>query len=329
MVGVLAVLFGAPVFAELIQTYLPDTGQLGQTVFFVIFLAPLYGGAALLIREIAVRFDRGWRGRLLLAAAFGVLMPTWVDLSLFTPQSTQDIALWDQTLASTLVWGISVAAVTNWMVGHVLMSIGAPLAVVDALLPAGRGRRWLGVGGIVVLSVLCVAVAAAIHADSSATAQTSPLRYSVSLAVALGLVILAFTPFGRPVTPVPGRAPGRPVFLLLAGFVAMAGYDLVPVSWLGVAVSWLSLVTAGVLVTRLARSPEWTWRHLAAFAYGGILERTMVGFLAPTPTGADPTAKITQNVIVLLLIIGLGALLHLRTQGCDVVTAEDARDAVT
>lgn len=83
--GILAVLLLAPVSAELLQAYLGDLGGPVSLIFVVLFFAPLYGGAALLIREISVRTGRGWRGRLLLAAAFGVAMPTVIDLSLFTP----------------------------------------------------------------------------------------------------------------------------------------------------------------------------------------------------------------------------------------------------
>jgi len=60
-VGVVCLLFGAPVFAELIQSYLDITGELGGTLFLIVFLAPLYGGAALLIREVAVRTGPGRR----------------------------------------------------------------------------------------------------------------------------------------------------------------------------------------------------------------------------------------------------------------------------
>ena len=57
-----------------------------------------------------------------------------------------------------------------------------------------------------------------------------------------------------------------------------------------------------------------TTRHLAAVAYGAILERTMVGFLAPTPPGADSAGKLVQNVVALLVVLALGALLHRRTR---------------
>ena len=205
-IGVVALLLGAPVFAELIQSYLEITGELAETLFLIVFLAPLYGGAALLIREVAVRTGRGWPGRLLLAGAFGVLMPTWVDLSLWTPQTAEEIELWGDIRGITLA-GVSVLALSSWALGHVVMSVAAPLVVVEALLPRGRGLPWLGWFGITVLTLLAVGVAALIHVDAKG-AETSTSKFVLSLALAAALTVAAFTPLGRPLTPVRGEGPG-------------------------------------------------------------------------------------------------------------------------
>ena len=311
----LALLLGAPVFAELIQSYLPSTGSLTSTLFVVAFLAPLYGGAAVLIREVALRTGRGWPGRLLLAGAFGVLMPTWVDKSLWTPQSPAEIELWGDTLGLTTVVGVSVFAATSWVLGHVIMSVGVPLVIVEALLPEGRGRAWLGRFGLGVLTVLCLGVATLIHGDEDGPdAETTAARYAVSLAVAVTLVGLAFTPFGRPLAVRAGRRLGRPAPLALAGFALMAMFDLAPVSWLGVALAWLAVGAAVWLLVRCSPSPAWSSRHVVAFGFGAVLERTMIGFLVSPPVGADATGKFVQNVVVLLLVLGLGRVLWVRTR---------------
>ena len=314
VVGVIALLFGAPVFAELVQSYLDITGELGGTLFLIAFLAPLYGGTALLIREVAVRTGRGWPGRLLLAAAFGVLMPTWVDLSLWIPQTAEEIELWGDIRGVTIA-GVSVLALSSWALGHVVMSVAAPLVVVDALLPHGRGRPWLGWFGITVMTVLAVGVAALIHSDEDgADAETSVAKFALSLSFAAALAVTAFSPLGRPMTTVEGRRTVGPVVLGVAGFVLMAAFDLAPPSWLGLVMVLGAAATAGVLLTRSAQSPWWTARHLVAFAFGGILERTVIGFLVPTPPGGDAGGKLVQNVVVLLLVLALGLLLRARTR---------------
>lgn len=314
IVGVVALLLGAPVFAELIQSYLEITGELAGTLFLIAFLAPLYGGVALLIREVGVRTGRGWPGRLLLAAAFGVLMPTWVDLSLWTPQTSEEIELWGDIRGVTVA-GLSVLALSSWALGHVVMSVAAPLVVVEALLPAGQGRAWLGWFGVTVLSVLAVGVAVLIHVDEEgADAETSVAKYALALGLTAALAVAGFTPLGRPLTPVEGRGTRSPLAMGVAGFALMAAFDLAPASWSGLCMVWGAAVTAGVLLARSSRSPAWTGRHLVAFAFGGILERTLVGFLVPTPPGGDAVGKVVQNVVVLLLVLALGALLRARTR---------------
>jgi hypothetical protein len=94
----------------------------------------------------------------------------------------------------------------------------------------------------------------------------------------------------------------------------MAAFDLAPASWLGLVAVWAAAVVAGALLARSSRSPTWTARHLVAFAFGAILERTLIGFLAPTPPGGDTVGKLVQNVVVLLLVLGLGILLRARTR---------------
>ena len=324
--GVIALLLGAPVCAELLQAYLDITGDTFEVLFAVVFFAPLYGGAAVLIREVAVRTGRGWPGRLLLAAAFGLAMTSLIDSSLFTPRSP-GIDYWDDIMGSTAVGGVSAYALTTWVMGHVLMSVGAPLAVVEGLLPEGRGRAWLGPFGITVLAVLGVAVAVFIHHDPDAgVVEATALDRVVSVAGVLALVAAAMSPWGRPLTGVAGRSPGRPAWLAVAGFVLMVAFDFVPISWAGVVVDWVILGAAVALVVRRSRSPQWNPRHLAALAWGGLLARTTTGFFSPTPEGVGETAKLAQSAVFLLLVLGLGVLLWVRTREPEPTRHNDAGD---
>ena len=51
----------------------------------LLILAPLYGGGAVLIREVARRTGRGWPTIVLLAAAYGLLEEGPIDQLLFNP----------------------------------------------------------------------------------------------------------------------------------------------------------------------------------------------------------------------------------------------------
>ncbi len=310
---VLGVAALAPVTAELLQAYLGDIGGVFGLVAVVVFLAPLYGGAALLIREIAVRTGRGWPGRLLLATAFGVAMPTLVDVSLFTVHRP-DIDDWEQIVSAAPVGSIGISAVVTWVGGHALMSIAAPLATVESLSQT-RGP-WLGKIGLAVTATLMLLVAAAVHHDqvSSYDVKVDALHYAVSAAVVTGLVALALTPLGRPVRRAHIQSAPQPWVCAAVGLVLIAAFDLVPLSWLGVAIDLTVLALGGSLVLRWSRSPGWDRSRIATLTFGGLLARTLIGFLAPLPQNTTWAAKISQNLLYLALVLALGSAMTRRTE---------------
>ncbi len=61
----------------------------------------------------------------------------------------------------------------------------------------------------------------------------------------------------------------------------IAAFDLVPLSWLGVAIDLTVLALGGSLVLRWSRSPGWDRSRIATLTFGGLLARTLIGFLAP------------------------------------------------
>jgi len=311
--GVVGVALLAPLTAELLQAYLGDLGGPLGLVAFVLFLAPLYGGAALLVREVAVRTGRGWPGRLLLAAAFGVAMPTLVDLSLFTVHRS-DIDGWEDIVTAAAVGRIGVYAVVTWVGGHVLMSIAAPLAVVESLVRAPG--PWLGRVGLVVTVGLMLLVAALVHhSQLDYDVRVGTVDYLWSAVPVLALCCLAFTPLGRPLARVTGRTAPPPWACVLTAFVLVAAFDLVPVSWVGVVLDLAVLGLGGALVLRWSPSPGWSDRHVAALAFGGVLARTLIGFLAPLPQETTWPEKVFQNLTYLVIVLGLGVALSRRTRG--------------
>lgn len=304
-------LFGTPIFAELLASYLSDTGDVFAGLGLIAFLAPLYGGAALLIREVSIRADLGWRGRVLLATAFGVAMPTLVDVSLFDPVNA-DVDNWDEIVGTTAIGdlGVSAYAVLTWVAGHVVMSVCAPLAVAEGLAAGERERSWMGRRSLATLAVVGVGIALLIHFDG-ATARASATETLVSAAVVLALLAAAFGPWARPLPPRVGSTGSRPLLLVGGlGFGLMLAFDLAPIDWLGVVVEACVLLLAWILVRRLARSSRWGWRQIAVLGYGAVLARGSVGFLVPVPADVTPAAKYAQNALLLAVVIVLGLVLR-------------------
>ena len=218
LLAIVGVFFGSPICAEYLQAYLSFTGDAVWLLLSLFFFAPLYGAAALLIREAAVRSGRGWVGILLMAGAFGILMPGVIDLAMCGEQRS-DIPYWNDIRLPTLIpaLGLSAYTMSTWVLGHVVMSIGTPLALLDGLAPSLRGQPFLRWWGILLLAVLFAAFAWFVHQDGRTTYGYVPSTAQVVsvTGIAAALVLIAFSPIGRPLAPrprewTPGWDPGRP-----------------------------------------------------------------------------------------------------------------------
>jgi hypothetical protein len=231
---VLGLAVGAPVCAEYLQAYLPTTGELWSQLAALLILGPLYGGAALLIREVAVRTGRGWTGILLMATAFGLLMTGTVDLSLWLADDPS-VPYWSDLRTPTLLQplGFAVYPLLSWVSGHVLYSIGAPLAMLDALTPDHRGRPLLGKVGITVTTALALAAAVLIHRDQQQAFDLHPsaLQLGTVAVVVLTLVALALSPLGRPVPHHRIGSSPSPRAVAVAGLLIGLTFDLLPTTW--------------------------------------------------------------------------------------------------
>lgn len=312
----LCVLLGAPLAAEYLQAYLPFTGELWASLAGVFFFAPLYGGAALLIREVAVRSGMGWSGTLLLAAAFGLAMPGVIDLAMFG-EDRSDVAYWVEMREPTLIepLGISVATTLSWIVGHVMMSVGAPLALLYALAPAQRGRPMLGKVGIPLLVGAAALIAVAVHEDGQ-RAYGYSLTLGQAIAVLTVVALLGSTAFTRL-----GRGAGTgergsrvsATAVVAAAIALKMSLDLIPSTWLGVLCTVAVLVTAGTATRWVSGHRRWGPREVGLLGTGVVIGAILIGFLSPVPENVSAIAKIAQSSILLGLSLLLLALVLRRT----------------
>ncbi|MGD7787711.1 hypothetical protein ACQCX2_05250 [Propionibacteriaceae bacterium Y1700] len=311
----LGLFLAAPICAEYLQAYLETTGNALALLAGLLVLAPLYGGAALLLREVAIRTRRGWPGIVLLAAAFGVLMPGIVDLALFG-EHRADVGYWDDLRLPTLIepWGISAFTTTTWVFGHVVMSISVPLALLDGLVPRIRGRSLLGPLGMIITGVLFVLAAIMVHLDGRHLYGSAPtLGQTLAVLGVVGLLaLLGLSRWGRTIPrrrPVPVPEP-RPVprwAAFVLGAVGVAATNLVPPTWLGVAIVWAVVLSGVIMICLLVRSGRWPQGTGVALAAGALVATTAVAFAAPVPLGVSPVAKYAQNAVLLILVVAVAA----------------------
>ena len=188
-----------------------------------------------MIREVALRAQRGWTGVVFLAVAFGITMTAFVDLSLWQP-THPDITFWESLQSQTRVESLGVALypLLVWAGGHAVFSITVPLAMTDALVPRQRGRPLLGRLGFCLILLASVGAGVLINQDRpEGQVVPSPAHVGGVLAVLAVLVIAAMSPLGRPVRTRPDRRVGAPSRTLVVTFLAAVSIDLLPWNWPG------------------------------------------------------------------------------------------------
>lgn len=272
----------------------------------IVFLVPMYGGGALLIREVARRSGRGWPTILLLGLAYGVVEAGLLDQSLFDPDfAGQDF----QSVAPLPGLGISAFYLLVFVVGHAVWSIGTPIALIEALVPDRAEEPWLGVPGLLVTTGLYLAGSAMIYTELRTTEgyDASAPQLVVAAVAALGLVVAAFTvPLRRPTEGAGPAVPG-PWLVLGIGFVAAGLFGLVE-NWWGVGLSLGVLVGTAWWVSRWSGSTGWTARHRLALAGAALLTWAWHGFVlhpwrdVPAPLERLSDTAFAVAAVVLLVV---------------------------
>jgi hypothetical protein len=267
-------------------------------------LAPLYGGGALLIREVVRRTGRGWPAILLLAGAYGVIEAGLVDQSLFNPHFEGHEF---QAVTPVPALGISATNSISFIAGHVVWSIGIPIAIVETLTPGRRTTPWLGPVGLALTGALylfgCYLIFSALR-DSEGFLATPAQRIGAAT-VAAALIVAAFATGRR--RPATGKSSvPRPWVLGVGTFVVSSAFFARPENWLGgVVVGVTLLAVAAVLVARWSGRRDWTARHRFALVAGALPTYAWGGFVLTWLMGPQDPVRWAGNVVFAVLAAAL------------------------
>jgi hypothetical protein len=262
--------FLSPAIGELLSSSSPPAEFFNP--FILLLQAALYGSGALLVRELAHRWGKGWSTVILLGAAYGIVEeglavksffdPSWVDLG-----PGGDYSRW---LGVNWVWSVGLTFY------HAVISIGIPILLVTVLFPAERDRPWLSRRGLRWIAVLFVAVTVFINLALTPY-RPSLLAHLVCLGAILALGVWARrTPWPRPaVESAPLRSPWR---LGLTGLGATFGLffllwfltalKIPPVVWMALALAYAAFLWSRL--GRLSTASGWGQRHSLALASGAL-----------------------------------------------------------
>jgi hypothetical protein len=280
----LVLFFLAPAIGELLSGSSPPLEFF--RAFPLLLLAALYGGGALLARELALRWGKRWPTILTLGLAYGILEeglmvksffdPAWMDLGL--------LGVYGRWAGVNWVWA--------WMLTlyHAVVSIALPILLVELLYPEHRDEHWLGRRGMTIVATLLGADV--IFGCTLLTTYRPPLApYAAALLTSVLLVLLARR---LPIRWAPlAESPRWGSFRLgLAGFVGIAslffaGWALPALKFpAGLTITFMTAAAFGTWRVIRWASGEGAWddRGRLALAAGGLSFFILLAFLAEGDT---------------------------------------------
>jgi hypothetical protein len=261
-------------------------------------LALMYGGGAVLIRELARRIGRGWPTILVLGLAYGLIEAGLIDQTLFNPPELVGDA---DAPATYVPWlGLNVSDLQSFVVGHAVWSIAVPIALVEGLVPGRRTTPWLGRAGLAVTGVLYLLGAAVVfrHMQQESGGFLAPAPKLAAVAVvAAGLIGLAFALGRRPRPVVDRPAPRRPWLVAVVAFAATFLFGWRGESWAGIVFGVVVVAAMAALVLRWSRRRGWGPAHQLALAGAALLHQAVTGFILTQLYGRVGAIHVIGNVI--------------------------------
>jgi hypothetical protein len=298
----LALFFLAPFISEYLLGDFPLT-KLG----YLLILAPLYGGGALLIREVARRTGKGWPTILVLAFAYAVFEEAFTTQTLFNPNYLKlNLHLLDPAYIPSL--GIGAWWTIVVLTLHTVWSISTSIALIEACVPRRATTPWLRWPGLTVDSILFVlaAVASTRFAIQHDHFLATRSQFVISAVVVVLAVVSAFLLPAHAAGTGSGSAP-NPFAVGAVALIAGSLFLIVPRAWgWGAVAIYLALdfVTI-VAITAMSHRSGWNGRHRLGLAAGAALAYGWHAFLQ---TPVDGTTGLTirgSNAVCLLIVIAL------------------------
>jgi hypothetical protein len=292
----IALYFLSPLVAEFLLGDFPLS-----KISLLLFLAPFYGGGAILIREITRRTGRGWPTILTLALAYGVFEEAFTTQTLFNPDY---LGLHLHLLEPAFIpaFGISAWWTIFVLTLHTVWSISVPIAIMEALVPQRAHTPWLKWLGLSIVTLLFVVIACtmtvrSIQSDSHHF-MASNRQFAVSAACCIVVAIVAFL-LPRRTEARPGNSPSPAVTGVLS-LVASSIFLVVPRTWgWGAVAIYLALdLTIIVAVSSWSRREAWNPLHILALGGGAALAYAWHAFIQQPVTGpADMGMRIGNAVL--------------------------------
>jgi hypothetical protein len=294
----------ASALAEMLTGSAPPVEFLSPAAFII--MAALYGSGAILIRELRVRWKKGyWPTVFILGAAYGIIEEGLACKSFFNP-AWQDLGIlgtYGRWAGVNWVWSL------NLTVFHAVISITIPIFIVELLFPEQREARWLGRLGMTAFWLLLLAVT--VFGFLAFPYYPSFLHVMPTIGVVVALFLLAR------LLPAPQPAPKQswllwPICFTVVGFWITVFFFVthlilpelgLPV-WLTITATILWLLATVWVVRTLSRGGRWNDKHKLALLTGPLLFWILLAPLQEMdPKRLDDTTGLTVVAFLILLFL--------------------------
>jgi hypothetical protein len=266
-----------------------------------VLLAPMYGGGAVLVRELARRYGGGWPTMALLACAYALIEEGPLDQLLWNDAYPGVDDFHTATFVPAL--GTSIELIQIVLALHAVWSICVPIALVETFVPDRRTTPWLGTAGLITVATVYVLGAAFVFWGNYTEFRfIAPASQQIPIGLAIvGLVIAAFALRSRRLPTLDTRAPspwlvGAVSLIATSAYWTASGLSTADWSeWAGVAV-WCLIVAVGIpMISRWSRQRDWGDRHRLALAAGATVTYVWMAFPVAPEGGGSPTIDLIGN----------------------------------
>jgi hypothetical protein len=281
----------------------------------IVFLMPMYGGGALLIREVVRRAGRSYPAMLLLSCAYGIAQAGLVDLSMFDPPLRPG--------------GFDLVSTVSFVFGHAVWSITIPIAVVEIFAGPRRTTPWLGRRGLIFTAAFYLAGCALIFSDAY---ESNSVRPSAAQVAAVASAVVFFGAWGllapSIVSPGTGRVP-PPAVLGLGVFVTAGGFVVRPETVPALVLGGCLVLAAWIMLRKWSQAPEWSAWHGYAVVAGALPVYAGLGFVLTALLEPKDGVRWAGNVVFALMAAVLLVVAARAVQRRNSLDATPTRDPRT
>jgi len=145
---VITLLILAPFFGEMISGSSPPSEYFQLMPFLL--LTMLYGTGAVIIRESARRWKKGWVSILLMGMAYGIFEEGIMVRSFFDSGwgDLRQLAFYGRWIGVNWIWSIALT------IFHAVVSISIPIAITELLFPKKKDILWLSKKELIISSII-------------------------------------------------------------------------------------------------------------------------------------------------------------------------------